>query len=159
VFHRLQRALAYRLRLIIVGRHPPTALARLRFQRGIEVWDNANDVGRCYSNADLVIAPLRAGGGTRIKIVEAAKYGVPIVTTRLGAEGTSFQNGVDMLVADSAETFLRACVLLMRNRSLARRLARHARAKANRDYAQGYWRLQVANLVSQGNSILPSVCG
>ncbi len=152
VFHRLQRALAYRLRLIIVGRHPPAALARLLFQRGIEVWDNATEIGRCYSSADLVIAPLRAGGGTRIKIIEAANYGVPIVTTTLGAEGTSFQNGVDMLVADSADAFLRACLLLIRNRSLSRRLTQHARAKANRDYSQAYWRLQVANLVEQGGS-------
>jgi polysaccharide biosynthesis protein PslH len=153
VFHRLQRAMAYHLRLIIVGRHPPGALARLRFQRGIEIWDNAVDIGRCYSSADLVIAPLRAGGGTRIKIIEAAKYGVPIVTTRLAAEGTSFQNGADMLVAESAEAFLRACLLLMRNRSLARRLTRHARAKANRNYSQAYWRLQVANLVGEGNQV------
>jgi glycosyltransferase involved in cell wall biosynthesis len=151
--------LAYRLRLIIVGRNPPAPLARLRFQRGIEVWDNAGDISRCYSNADLVVAPLRAGGGTRIKIIEAAKYGVPIVTTGLGAEGTSFQNGVDMLVADSAEAFLRACVLLLRNRTLARRLTRHARAKAKRDYAQGYWRMQVANLVGAGDATLPNGCG
>ena len=152
VFHRLQRALAYRLRLIIVGRHPPAALARLRFQRGIEIWDNATEIGRCYGSADLVIAPLRAGGGTQIKIIEAANYGVPIVTTTLGAEGTSFQNGVDMLVADSADAFLRACLLLIRNRSLSRRLTRHARAKANLEYSQAYWRLQVANLVAQGVS-------
>jgi glycosyltransferase involved in cell wall biosynthesis len=150
VFRRLQRALAYRPRLIIVGRHPPAALARLRFQRGIEVWDNATEIGRCYSSADLVIAPLRAGGGTRIKLIEAAHYGVPIVTTTLGAEGTSFQNGVDMLVADNADAFLRACLLLIRNRSLSRRLTRYARTKANRDYSQAYWRLQVANLVGQG---------
>jgi polysaccharide biosynthesis protein PslH len=153
VFHRLLRATAYRLRLIIVGRHPPAALARLRFQRGIEIWDNAADIGRCYSSADLIIAPLRAGGGTRIKIIEAAKYGVPIVATRLAAEGTSFQNGVDMLVADNAEPFLRACLLLMRNRSLAQRLTRHARAKANRDYSQAYWQLQVANLVGEGDQV------
>ena len=159
VFHRLQRALAYRLRLIIVGRYPPAAVARLRFQRGIEVWDNASDISRCYSSADLVIAPLRAGGGTRIKVIEAGRYGVPMVTTRLAAEGTTFLNGVDMLVADSAEAFFRACRLLMRNRSLAARLRRHARAKANRDYSQAYWRLQVANLVGEANAKLPKNCG
>jgi glycosyltransferase involved in cell wall biosynthesis len=154
VFGRLQRVLAYRLRLVIVGRHPSALHARLGFQRGIEVWDDVDDIGRCYRNANLVIAPLRAGGGTRIKIIEAAKHGVPIVATRLAAEGTSFQNGVDMLVADSAEGFLRACLLLIRNRSLARRLAWRARAKANRDYSQNYWRLQVAHLINEGDSTL-----
>jgi glycosyltransferase involved in cell wall biosynthesis len=161
VFHRLQRVLAYRLRLVIVGRHPSASLARLGFQRGIEVLDHVDDIGRCYRNANLVIAPLWAGGGTRIKIIEAAKRGVPIVTTRLAAEGTSFQNGVDMLVADSAEGFLRACLLLIRNRSLAQRLAWRARAKANRDYSQNYWQLQVAHLVNESDLTLDlaKVCG
>ena len=157
VFRRLQRVLAYRLRLVIVGRHPSASLARLGFQRGIEVWDDVDDIGRCYRNANFVIAPLRAGGGTRIKIIEAAKQGIPIVTTRLAIEGTSFQNGVDMLVADSAEGFLRACLLLMQNRSLARRLACRARAKVNRDYSESYWRLQVAHLINEGE--LAKVCG
>jgi polysaccharide biosynthesis protein PslH len=148
VFRRLQRALAYRLRLIIVGRRASAALARLGQQRGIEIWENAADVAKCYSAADLVIVPLRAGGGTRIKIIEAASYGVPIVTTSLGAEGTSFQNRADMLVADNAEAFLKACLLLLRNRSLSQRLARHARAKANRDYSRDSWQGRVANLVA-----------
>jgi hypothetical protein len=77
-----------------------------------------------------------------------------MVATSLAAEGTSFQNGVDMLVADNAEAFLRACLLLMRNRTLAQRLTRHARAKANRDYSQDYWQLQVANLVGAGNQVV-----
>jgi polysaccharide biosynthesis protein PslH len=149
IFHRLQRALAYRLRLVIVGRQAPAALARLRRQRGIEVWENAADISKCYSAADLVIVPLRAGGGTRIKIIEAATYGMPIVTTRLGAEGTSFQNEADMLVADSADVFLRACLRLMRNRSLSQRLIRNARARANRDYSQSQWRLRAADLITQ----------
>jgi glycosyltransferase involved in cell wall biosynthesis len=151
IFRRLQRALAYRLRLVIVGRHPPAVVDRLRFQRGIEIWDNAADIGRCYSAADLVIAPLRAGGGTRIKIIEAAGYEVPIVTTRIGAEGTSFQNDLDMLVADGPENFLRACLRLLRNRTLAQRLAKHAGAKAKRDYAQASWRIRVPDLIGQAS--------
>jgi glycosyltransferase involved in cell wall biosynthesis len=148
VFRRLQRTLAYRLRLIIAGRQAPAALARLRNQRGVEVWENTADIATCYRAADLAIVPLRAGGGTRIKLIEAANYGVPIVTTSLGAEGTSFQNRVDMLVADNAEAFFKACLLLLRNRSLSQRLARHARAKASRDYSRHSWQRRVANLVA-----------
>ena len=149
VFRRLQRAFAYRLRLIIVGRQTPPALERLGRQRGIELWEDASDIARFYSAADLAIVPLRAGGGTRIKILEAATHGVPIVTTSLGAEGTSFQNGADMLVADNAEAFLAACLRLLREQSLAQRVARQARAKANRDYSRGYWQLRIADLVAQ----------
>ncbi len=152
VFHRLQRVFAYRLRLVIVGRQAPAALTRLGHQRGIELWENAPDIAKCYSAADLVIVPLRAGGGTRIKIIEAANYGVPVVTTTLGAEGTSFQNRADLLVADNAEAFLDACLLLLRNRSLSQRLARRARAKANRDYSRDRWHARVADLVAQADA-------
>lgn len=148
VFRRLQRSFGGRMRFIIVGRNPPPAIARLRSQPGIEVWDRIDDIGRCYAEADLAIAPIHAGGGTRIKIVEAAAHGVPVVTTRLGAEGTTFQNGVHMLMADSDVGFLRGCRLLLRNRRLARRLSGQALAKVTRDYAGSHWRRQVAALVS-----------
>ena len=79
--------LHFRVRLLIVGRDPSSAVMRLRSQRGIELAGNVPDVGPLYRDADLAIAPLRAGGGTRIKIIEAAAHGVPIIATRLAAEG------------------------------------------------------------------------
>ena len=89
IWLRLERALHYRVRLIIVGSNPSTAITRLGSQRGIEVTGAVADVAPYYRDADLVIAPLRAGGGTRIKIIEAAVHGVPVVATGFGAEGTT----------------------------------------------------------------------
>jgi glycosyltransferase involved in cell wall biosynthesis len=148
VWRRLERALHHRVRLIIVGSSPPAAVARLGSQRGIEVTGAVADVAPYYRDADLVIAPLRAGGGTRIKIIEAAAHGVPVVATGFGAEGTTFQHGVDMLMASNETTFLRACLLLARDGSLSRRLAGQARLKARRDYAPAHWRARVADLVA-----------
>ena len=98
VWPRLQRALRYRVQLAIVGRNPPEAIARLRWRRGITVAESVPDVGCYYRDAAIAIAPLGAGGGTRFKIIEAATYGVPLVTTAFGIEGTTFQGGVDVLV-------------------------------------------------------------
>ncbi len=148
IWRRLERALHYCVRLIIVGSNPSTAITRLGSQRGIEVTGAVTDVAPYYRDADLVIAPLRAGGGTRIKIIEAAVHGVPVVATGFAAEGTTFQHGVDMLMANDEATFLRACLLLARDGSLSRRLAARARLKARRDYAPAYWRARVADLVA-----------
>ena len=159
VWRRLQRNLHFRVRLLIVGRDPSSAVMRLRSQRGIELAGNVPDVGPLYRRADLAIAPLRAGGGTRIKIIEAAAHGVPMVATRLAAEGTTFRPRAEMLIADDPETFLRACLELLRKRTLAVRLANHARRKARHDYSAEPWARLVANHVACGREEHLSVNG
>jgi len=148
VWPRLQSALHYRVRLAIVGRNPPEWIARLRWRRGITVTGSVNDVGCYYRDADIAIAPIGAGGGTRFKVIEAATYGVPLVTTTFGIEGTSFHPNVDMLVADDHEIFLRSCLSLLRGGLRSRRLVTSARIKARRYYSPSYWRAQVAELVA-----------
>jgi polysaccharide biosynthesis protein PslH len=148
VWHRLARALNHRVRLVIVGADPPASVVRLGAQRGIEVAAAVPGVASYYRDADLVVAPLRAGGGTRIKIIEAAAYGVPVVATGFAAEGTTFQHGVDILIANGEMSWLRACLLLARDGALSARLAARARAKANRDHSPVFWRKRVAGLVA-----------
>jgi len=148
VWRRLQRVLRDRVRLVIVGSGPPASVSRLGRQRGIQVTGAVADIAPYYRDADMVIAPIRAGGGTRIKIIEAAAWGVPVVSTRFGAEGTTFLPGLDLLVAENEATFLRACLMLARNGSLSRRLATAACAKVKRDYAPATWKNRVAALVA-----------
>jgi glycosyltransferase involved in cell wall biosynthesis len=149
VWRRLERALRHRVRLIIVGSSPPAAIERLRYQRGIHVTGTVAAVAPYYREADIVIVPIRAGGGTRIKIIEAATHGVPVVTTRFGADGTTFLPGADLLMADHEANFLRACLMLVRSGSLSRRLALAARAKVKRDYAPARWLAHVGELVAR----------
>jgi glycosyltransferase involved in cell wall biosynthesis len=148
VWHRLARVLHHRVRLVIVGANPPPAIARLDSKRGMEVTGAVADVSAYYRQADLVVAPLRAGGGTRIKMIEAAARGVPVVATAFAAEGTTFQHRLDILIANNETSFLRSCLLLARNRSLASRLAERARMRVKRDYSPAYWRNRVANLIT-----------
>jgi glycosyltransferase involved in cell wall biosynthesis len=148
VWRRLERAMHGRVRLVIVGSNPPAAVARLRSQRGIVVTGTVADVARYYRDADLAIAPLRAGGGTRVKVIEAAAHGVPLVTTSFGVNGTTFQHQADVLIADNEISFLRACLLLVRNGSLSERLTLRARAKMKREYSAAYWAARVIHLAS-----------
>jgi glycosyltransferase involved in cell wall biosynthesis len=147
VWRQFERAMRHRVRLVIVGGNPPAAVARLGSQRGITVTGAVSDIARYYRDADLAIAPLRAGGGTRIKVIEAAAHGVPLVASGFGAEGTTFKHGVDVLVANNEASFLRACLLLARDKSLSKRLAARARSKARRDYSGACWRARLTHLV------------
>jgi glycosyltransferase involved in cell wall biosynthesis len=152
VWKRFRKLMKFEARLLIIGANPPPAVAQLGRVGGVEIKRAVRNLAPCYQQADLAIAPVRVGGGTRIKIVEAAAYGVPLVVTRVAAEGTTFQSGVDLLVADHHASFLRACILLAKNRSMASRLATQARARVKRDYSPAYWRARAAHMIAEGSA-------
>lgn len=94
----------------------------LRQLPGIEVTGEAPDVTPYLAAADLLVAPIRVGGGTRIKILEAFAHRLPVVTTPIGAEGLGIVDGVHAFVAESADAIADACVRLFRDPALAARL-------------------------------------
>ena len=67
--------------------------------------------------------PLRAGGGTRIKVLEAFAHGRPVIATTLGAEGLHVGHGEDIWLADRPVDMAAACIRLAGDRDLRRRLA------------------------------------
>ena len=72
-----------------------------------------------YAISNVVIAPIRGGGGTRIKVLEAFAHQVPVVATSLAVEGLSIEHGVHCLVADTPPAFAQACANLKQNPALA----------------------------------------
>lgn len=95
------------LQFTIVGRDPPAAVRTLASSR-IRVTGTVEDVRPFYASATASVVPLRSGSGTRLKILEAMAAGVPVVSTRLGAEGLAVEHDVDILLADSAQDFVAA---------------------------------------------------
>jgi sugar transferase (PEP-CTERM/EpsH1 system associated) len=95
------------LEFVIAGRNPATAVQALTSAR-IRVTGTVDDVRPYYQQAFAVVVPLRVGAGTRLKILEAMAAGVPVVSTRLGAEGLDAQPGRDLLIADSPEDMINA---------------------------------------------------
>jgi len=71
--------------------------------------------------------PLRIGGGTRLKILEAMALGTPVVSTRKGAEGLDVTDGENILIADTAAGFVDAVLSLLDDSGLRARLAANAR--------------------------------
>jgi glycosyltransferase involved in cell wall biosynthesis len=109
----------------IVGSHPVAQVSALA-KPGVEVCANPGDLNPHYLWADVALAPLRAGGGTRIKILEAFAAGVPVVATSIGAEGLAVRDGEHLLIADRAAEAVAACGRLVEDPGLAARLAARA---------------------------------
>jgi glycosyltransferase involved in cell wall biosynthesis len=85
--------------LSIVGSSPAASVEALRNIPGVEVTGTVPDVRPYYRDALAAIVPLRVGGGTRLKILEAMAAGVPVISTSLGAEGLAVSPGYDILIA------------------------------------------------------------
>jgi glycosyltransferase involved in cell wall biosynthesis len=81
---------------------------------GVVVASNVDDMASEITLADVMVVPLRVGAGTRIKILEAFAYRVPVISTRLGAEGLDVQDKVHLLIADSAEEVVAAIASVAR---------------------------------------------
>lgn len=148
IWPRLRRLLHSPMQLMIIGSGPSARLCRLAQRRDVVVTGTIADTAPCYRMADLAVVPVRAGSGTRIKLLEAAAHGVPVVSTTLGAEGTTFRHGHELLLADTEEAFARACADLLRDRFRASRIARRARTKIASDYNANRWTRHVTDLVA-----------
>jgi glycosyltransferase involved in cell wall biosynthesis len=79
---------------------------------GVSYLGRVDDVGAAYGRAHAAVVPLRAGAGSRLKVVEALARGVPLVSTSLGVEGYDVQDGVHALIADDPETLAERFALL-----------------------------------------------
>jgi len=106
------------VRITVVGRAPATdearaAIDRLRDAPQFEFVFDVPDTGPYYRRSAVAIAPIRLGGGTRIKILEAFAHRVPVVSTAKGCEGLNVTHGVHLLIADDPRSFALHCVEAM----------------------------------------------
>src|SRR5579885_513594 len=103
---------------------------------GVEFTGFVKDIDGLYQRSRVVCAPVLSGSGTRLKIIEAAAYGKPIVSTRIGAEGIEMRNGFELLLRDDPDSFAEACLRLLSDPALCERLGTAARAIAVQRYDQ-----------------------
>lgn len=148
VWPRLRRASKASLRLVLAGSNPSPALIRLGRRQDVTVTGTVPDIRKFYREADLAVVPIRVGSGTRIKLLEAAARGIPIVSTTLGAEGTTFRHGRDLIIADTAEQFARTCAALLRHPAFARSLAARAVRRVALEYDGKRWARRVGQRVA-----------
>ncbi len=137
------RASDPRARLQIVGRG--SAAERRRLERdGVTTTGEVPSVAEVLGRAAVIVVPIRMGGGTRLKVVEALAMARPIVSTTLGCEGIDVIDGEHLLIADRAEDFAAATLRLLGDARLGARLGQRGRALAVERYA---WDVAARGLV------------
>jgi glycosyltransferase involved in cell wall biosynthesis len=122
--------------LDVVGSHPRSEIfaAARRSSLPMCVAGHVADATPFWENARSLLVPLRIGGGTRLKILEALARGVPVVSTTLGCEGLGLRDGHDLLVADEPESFAASIERLLRDDELCLSLARRGRETVEANY-------------------------
>lgn len=129
IYPRIRRAYDGDIQLTIVGRRPGGRVLALAKDSSIVVTGDVDSIQPYYDEADLVVAPIRFGGGTRIKILEALSFGRAVVSTTLGAEGLDLIRGQHLELADSPEDFARICIKLLENQNARFSLATSGRER------------------------------
>jgi len=122
--------------LTILGKNPPADLLQLQEQYSgvITVAGYVPDLIPYLEKAAIMVVAVRAGGGMRVRILEAFARGVPVVTTTVGLEGIEGRPGVDVLVADSPADFADAVTRLLKDEGLQADLAVSGRQLAEERY-------------------------
>lgn len=119
----------------IVGARPPREIVALGGdETGINVTGYVPDPTPYLRRAALMVVPLRAGGGMRVKILNALAQGIPVVSTTLGCEGIAVTPGWDALLGDTPETFAAQVLRVLNDPDLGRRLAVNGRRLVEREY-------------------------
>ena len=118
----------------VVGRNPSAALKERVNAGGVEVTGFVDDVQEELKRARVFVCPIRYGSGTRLKLFEAFAAGLPVVSTRLGAEGIDCVDGEHLLIADTPEEQAAAITRLLSDDGLARSLGAAGRKLASERY-------------------------
>ena len=116
--------------LTVVGRGAQAVLGN---PPGLQVVSDVPEVAPYLEQASVVVLPLRAGGGSRLKLIEAMAQGRPVVSTSKGAEGFPVRHDRELLLADSPQALADAVTRIYRDPALAQRLA-----TAGRTFAEAY---------------------
>lgn len=116
-------------KLTIIGKNPPPSVRHLGESLGsnVEITGYVEDPTPYLEETAAFLVPLHAGGGMRVKILDAWCWGIPIVSTTVGAEGIDVYDGENILIGDDAAAFARAVVRVMKDPDLAQRLRDHGR--------------------------------
>jgi polysaccharide biosynthesis protein PslH len=120
--------------VVFVGRQPPRHLVELGNRPGVTVTGTVPDVRPYVASASLCVVPLRIGGGSRLKILEAMAMRVPVLSTTIGAEGLEVTPGSDILIADGSRDFAERAIRALGHPHETAAIARAGRELVERRY-------------------------
>lgn len=133
--------------LTVVGKNPPADFFNLAadYPNSVKITGYVEDLNPYLEKAAIMVVPVLAAGGMRVRILEAFARAIPVVTTTIGLEGINAQPGTHVLVEDEAQGFARAVIRLLEHPSLRDQLSVQSRQFVTQSYD---WRVILAQLDS-----------
>lgn len=140
------------LKLLVAGSGKlPVSMQHLMHDTSLIFTGAVDDIKEYYNRAAVSIVPLKTGSGTRLKILEAMSYGVPVVSTSKGAEGIEYTNGSDIIIADTEQSFANSIIHLLRDKAKRFYIQQHARDLVQNKYD---WNIIGQNLYDFINKVV-----
>lgn len=133
-------------RIRIAGRRPPSWMMANCNAAGAQLIADPPTMAEMYADASVVVVPILSGGGTRIKILEAFAFGVPVVSTTLGAEGLEARSGQELVLADDPDQFAKAVGELMNDENMSQRLVAAGKKLLREKYTPDAMRLRLSEM-------------
>lgn len=130
------------VKLLLVGRNPPASILAMA-NSNITVVANPLDIRDYYRQADVFVVPLRSGGGTKLKTLEAMAMALPVVSTSVGAQGLNVISGEHLFMADDRDIFADKVVEFLLNPEMAKEIAFNARKLVEENFS---WETIVHNV-------------
>jgi glycosyltransferase involved in cell wall biosynthesis len=123
------------VRCTLIGARPPASITeRAQADPSLTVTGYVEDPVPYLRDSSMMVVPLRAGGGMRVKILNALSQGIPMVSTTVGCEGIDVKNGSDILVADDPAAFADASIRLLKDAALNAQVTANGRRTAEDRY-------------------------
>lgn len=146
--------------LVVTGRADSLASNDpLRQNDSLRLTGYLDDMRPAVRGAAVCVVPLRQGGGTRLKILEAMALGTPVVATSLGASGLGARDGDEILIADRPTDFAQAVMLLMTDAAARKRITRNARAFVEAHYGWDEIGEKLSDLLAEVSASAPVAQG
>jgi glycosyltransferase involved in cell wall biosynthesis len=123
-------------RLLIAGSRPENIPSCANPPAGVEFLGFVPDLSALYRRTRLLCCPIQSGGGTRVKILEAASHGIPVVSTPIGAEGLDFTPDTHIILRGDATGLAEACAALLSKDGPAQRIGISARERVRALYSR-----------------------
>ncbi len=129
----------------VVGSDPMESILKLESE-SIKITGYVKDVSPYFENCRVFVAPLRYGAGMKGKIGQSMAYGLPVVTTTIGAEGIGLKNGLNSLIADNPVDFAESVIKLYTDENLWNTISINSVEHIERNYSKGTLSRRIAEI-------------